>query len=151
MLFLLTTLTNAQKNNIKISDIPEDVKTTLTSYMDILLKSTSPEDAADKLFKAGIIAGGLLNTSGTGPSNDIISFSLKKDFENVKFYEFPPVITGVTYTESSYDGWQNTLVEGKHYKIWVNKKAGVQGRPAPVPIIKPAQGKPVVISVIGSF
>jgi hypothetical protein len=151
-LFLMFTLSiNAQKNNIQISEIPADVKETLTKYMEILSKSKSVEEAANSLFKADLIGGSLLNTSATGPSDDILMFSLKKDFDNVKFYDNPPVITGVTFTADDYDGYQNTLIQGDHYKIWVKKKDGVNGRPAPVPIIRPKNGKPKVVSVIGSF
>ncbi|MFN8256129.1 MAG: hypothetical protein U0W24_10600 [Bacteroidales bacterium] len=142
---------NAQKNNIQISEIPADVKELLGKYLEILSSGKSVEEVANTLYSEGIIGGGLLNTSATGPSDDIIRFSLKKDFDNVKFYDVPPVITGVTFTADTYDGYQNTLIKGDLYKIWVKKKNGVNGRPAPIPVLKPKNGKPVVVSVIGSL
>lgn len=142
---------NAQKNNIQISEIPADVKATLTKYMEILSNSKSVQEAAGKLYKAGIIGGNLLNVAATGPSDNIIRYSLKKDFDNVKFYAIPPVITGVTFTANKYDGFKKSVIQGAHYKIWVKKKDGVDGRPAPVPIIKPKDGTPKVVTVVGSF
>jgi hypothetical protein len=61
------------------------------------------------------------------------------------------VITRCLFSPGDYDGFQSTLFEGDRYKIWIKKKEGVAGMPAPIPIIKPATGSPKVVSNIGSL
>lgn len=139
---------NGQTKDITVAEVPKDVITLLNKYVQILQTSTSLDDAATKV--AAIAGGHLLNSSGQ-ISGDVKPYSLKKDFENAKFYKYPVVITRVSRTLNDYDGFQNTLFEGTRYKIWIAKKDGVAGLPAPIPIIKPARGVPKVVSVIGSL
>jgi hypothetical protein len=149
LLIMLPVYGFGQKKELKNDEIPQDVVNVLNEYMKILTNSTSVDDAAGKLVK---IAGGhLLTTDLTGISSDVKMFSLKKDFENAKFYAYPPVITRCQLSPNDYDGFQNTLFEGDRYKIWIKKKDGVNGMPAPIPIIKPKSGDPKVVSTIGSL
>jgi hypothetical protein len=139
----------SQSKELKNSEIPQDVVNVLNEYMKILTTSTSLDDAANNLVK--IAAGHLLTSDLSAISSDVKPYSLKKDFENAKFYAYPPVITRCLYTPNDYDGFQNTLFEGDRYKIWIKKKEGVNGMPAPIPIIKPKSGDPKVVSTIGSL
>jgi len=139
----------SQKKELKNDEIPQDVINVLNEYMKILTTSSSVDDAAAKLVK---IAGGHLLTGDLSAiSADVKMFSLKKDFENAKFYAYPPVITRCQLSPNDYDGYQSTLFEGDRYKIWIKKKDGVNGMPAPIPIIKPKNGDPKVVSTIGSL
>lgn len=138
----------AQTKDISVSKLPDDVKEVLNEYIKILQNATDLDDAASKVKK--IFAGHLLNSEGE-VDKDVYYFSLKKDFNNAKFYQYPVEITRISRTMNDYDGFQETLFEGTRYKIWIAKKDGVAGLPAPVPIIKPSEGSPKVVSVIGSL
>lgn len=144
-------LVNAQRKDIAVSEVPATVISVLNQYVQILSTSTSLDDCATKIVS--ICGGHLLAQSGNQISNDVKPYSLKKDFENVKFYKNPPVITRVQMQKDTYDGYGPTLIEGDLYKIWIAKKDGVQGMPAPIPIIVPKNNpsKPKVISNIGSL
>ncbi len=138
----------SQTKDISESKLPDDVKEVLNEYIKILQNATDLDDAASKVKK--IFAGHLLNSEGE-VDKDVYYFSLKKDFNNAKFYQYPVDITRISRTKNDYDGFQETLFEGTRYKIWIAKKDGVAGVPAPVPIIKPSKGSPKVVSVIGSL
>ncbi len=138
----------AQNKELKANEIPQDVKDVLNEYLKILSEAKTLDEAGVNIVQ--VCAGHLVNTSGI-ISNDVKPFSLKKDWNNVKFYKLPAVITRCLFTASSYDGFQETLFEGDRYKIWIAKKDGTAGMPAPIPIIKPKTGKPKVVSTIGSL
>lgn len=138
----------AQTKDIPQSELPGDVKDLLNQYIQILQTSKDIDEAAGKVAK--IAAGHMLNSSGKIDS-DVYRYSLKKDFDNAKFYKYPVEITRISRTLNDYDGFQSTLFEGTRYKIWIAKKEGVAGLPAPVPIIKPATEAPKIVTVIGSL
>jgi len=138
----------SQTKDISESKLPDDVKEVLNEYIKILQNATDLNDAASKV--KSIFAGHLLNSEGE-VDKDVYYFSLKKDYNNAKFYQYPVEITRISRTMNDYDGFQETLFEGTRYKIWIAKKDGVAGLPAPVPIIKPSKGAPKVVSVIGSL
>lgn len=141
----------AAPKEIEPSDLPNDVVETLNAYLTVLTLSKSAEDAGAALIAKSLIGGHLISTDGKSASRDIIEFSLKKDRENVRFYALPADISRVTVSENDYDGFQKTLFEGTRYKIWIRKKPGISGMPAPIPVIKPANGRPKVVSTIGSL
>jgi hypothetical protein len=139
---------SARQQDIPKDQVPQDVIKVLNAYMKILTTSPTLEDCGAKVAK--IAAGHMLSQSG-GISDDVIQFSLKKDYQNAKFYKFPVVITRVVLVEDDYDGFGPTLFQGTRYKIWIAKKDGVGGMPAPIPIIKPKGGAPKIVTTIGSL
>lgn len=148
MLVFVTVSTIAKQKDIPKDQVPKDVIEVLNKYLEILSTSASLDDCAEKMVK--IAAGHMLNQSGT-ISDDVKQYSLKKDHQNVKFYKVPAVITRVVLMEDDYDGYGPTLFEGTRYKIWIAKKDGVAGLPAPIPIIKPKSGPPKIVTTIGSL
>lgn len=142
---------NAQRKDIAVSEVPAAVINVLNEYVQILSTSSSLDECATKIVS--ICGGHLLSRNGNQISNDVKPYGLKKDFENVKFYKNPPVITRVQLQKDTYDGYGPTLIEGDLYKIWIAKKDGVAGLPAPIPIIVPKNNpsKPKVVSNIGSL
>jgi hypothetical protein len=66
-----------------------------------------------------------------------MQFSLKKDHSNFKFYAVPLQITRVNKGFSNSDGFGASALKGAVYKIWIAKKAGVSGMPAPISILVP--------------
>lgn len=139
---------NAGQQDIPKNQVPRDVIAILNQYLKILTTSPSLEVCGQRVAK--IAAGHMLSQSG-GISDDVIQFSLKKDYQNAKFYKVPAVITRVVKIEDDYDGYGPTLFQGTRYKIWIAKKDGVAGLPAPIPIIKPKTGAPKIVTTIGSL
>ncbi len=145
---LLPGLAGAKQKDIQLNQVPKDVIEVLNTYLKILNTSASLEECGTKV--APIAGGHMVNQQGA-ISRDVIDFSLKKDYQNAKFYKFPAVITRVVLMEYDYDGFGPTLIRGDRYKIWIAKKDGVAGMPAPIPVIKPKTGAPKIVTTIGSL
>jgi hypothetical protein len=146
-----TAIVSAQKRDIQINEIPKPVVIVLNKYLKTLASSSDLDVCAKKIVP--VFAGHLLSQSGNKVADDVLQFSLKKDHQNVKFYKYPAVITRVQLEKNGYDGFGPTLVEGDIYKIWIAKKDGVAGLPAPIPVIVPKKkpANPKIISTIGSL
>ncbi len=140
--------TNAKQTDIPKEQVPQDVIEVLNEYLKIL--STSPSLEACAVEVAKISGGHMLSQSGA-ISQDVLPYSLKKDYQNVKFYKVPAVITRVVLVENDYDGYGATLIQGTRYKIWIAKKDGVAGLPAPIPVLKPKNGASKIVTTIGSL
>ncbi|MBP8081631.1 MAG: hypothetical protein KAZ87_00370 [Spirochaetes bacterium] len=140
-----------QKKDVSVEEIPPAVIKVLNQYMKILSESPTLEDCVKNIYP--LLGGGLLSSDGKKVSSDTIQFSLKKDYNNVKFYSVPAEITRIQLNKNGYDGFEKTYIEGDIYKIWVNKKEGVAGMPAPIPVIVPKNDPehPRIISSIGSL
>ncbi|HOR44505.1 MAG TPA: hypothetical protein PK624_06895 [Spirochaetota bacterium] len=140
-----------QRKDIPVEEVPFAVIKVLNQYLKILSESPTLEDCAKNIYP--LLGGGLLSSDGKKVSSDTIQFSLKKDYNNVKFYSVPAEITRIQLNKNSYDGFEKTYIEGDIYKIWVKKKEGVAGMPAPIPVIVPKNDPehPRVISTIGSL
>jgi hypothetical protein len=141
----------AQRQELKEQDIPRPVIEVLNRYLVTLTEYPDLEECARKLVP--IFAGHLIAQSGGRVADDVLRYSLKKDHDNVKFYRIPAVITRVQLNKNGYDGFGPTLVEGDIYKIWIAKKEGVAGLPAPIPVIVPKDNPsaPKIVSNIGSL
>ncbi|TAF67296.1 MAG: hypothetical protein EAZ55_02965 [Cytophagales bacterium] len=128
---------NAQgtANDIDVSKLPQEVRQVLDSYINILTTSSSLDDCAGKF--TAIAGGGLVNEDGQTLRSSIQPFSLKKDFDNVKFYASPIKITRVNATYSNGQGFGPSAIKGMVYKIWIAKKEGQAGMPAPISIMVP--------------
>ncbi len=140
-----------QRKDIPVEEVPSAVIKVLNQYLKILSESPTLEDCAKNIYP--LLGGGLLSSDGKKVSSDTIQFSLKKDYNNVKFYSVPAEITRIQLNKNSYDGFEKTYIEGDIFKIWVKKKEGVAGMPAPIPVIVPKNDPehPKVISTIGSL
>jgi hypothetical protein len=146
--FLLPGLAGAKQKDIPLDQVPKDVIEVLNTYLKILTTSASLDECGTRVAK---IAGGhMVNKNGL-ISRDVMEFSLKKDFQNARFYQVPAVITRVVFMEDDYDGFGPTLIQGDRYKIWIAKKKGVPGMPAPIPVMKPKTGAPKIVSNVGSL
>lgn len=152
-LFQLSQILNAQSklNDIPVKDLPAEVKQVLDKYIEILNIADLDECAVKFCEIAG---GGLVNEDGTSLRNSIKPYSLKKDHAGIKFYEQPVKITRVNKSTSNGDGYGYSAIKGPVYKIWIAKKEGGAGMPAPVSIIIPEGHEtiktPKVVG-IGSF
>lgn len=139
-IILSTQLTMAQGTtyDIPVNELPSEVKSVLVEYVDMLRNSASLDEMATNFTK--IAGAGLVNESATNITlrRDIKEFSLKKDYSGVKFYANPVVITRVNSNPSpSTQGFGESALTGRVYKIWIGKADGQAGMPAPISILVP--------------
>jgi len=134
LLFTCNLFSQSKLNDIKISDLPNEVKSTLDKYIEVLNIQNLDECATEFCKIAG---GGLVNEDGISLRSNIKQYSLKKDHDNIKFYKQPVVITRVNKSYSGGQGFGNSAIKGQVYKIWISKNEGVAGLPAPVSIMVP--------------
>lgn len=138
-LFTLLFNVHAQSklNDISVRDLPSNVKMILEEYITVLRNANSLDDCAKKVLK--VAGGGLINesTSYVTLRNSIKPYSLKKDFNNIKFYAQPTIITRVNVSKNRTSGYGESAIRGTIYKVWIGKKEGVNGMPAPISILVP--------------
>ena len=142
ILLSFTVAINAQsrRNDIPIKDVPHSVIKVLNEYIAIL-KSKTLDKCAEKFIS--VAGGSLVNSRGKQIAHDLKRFSLKKDYNNIKFYADPIEITRVNKSKSNGDGYGQSAIKGTRYKIWIGKKAGVKGMPAPISIMVPEGHKTI--------
>jgi len=124
----------SKKDDIPVKQVPSAVINVLHKYTEIL-KSETLEKCAEAFLE--IAGGSLVNPAGTALDIDLPRFSLKKDYGNFKFYAMPLKITRVNKRYSNGDGYGDSAIAGWVYKIWIAKKKGVNGMPAPISIMVP--------------
>lgn len=132
-------LTSAQaqtkENDIPVENLPPAVKEVLNKYISILRSSKTIDECATAF---GEIAGGtLINSDGQSVTSSTKQFGLKKDFNDIKVYADPIIITRVNATPSNGQGYGATKIKGMVYKVWIRKKDPANGMPAPVSIMVP--------------
>ena len=144
-------LAQSRANDIPVDQLPAEVRQVLDRYIEILTTSPSINEAATKFVE--IAGGSLVNEDGSLRST-VAQFGLKKDFNDIKFYEVPAVITRVNKTTTNGDGYGATRIRGTVYKIWIRKKNEKDGMPAPVTIVVP-EGHPTIttpkVTNVGSY
>lgn len=125
----------SKKDDIAVEALPAEVKAVLVQYVAMLRAAKDIDAAAAGLLP--LAGGGVVNETGTALRTDVPRFSLKKDFDDVKFYADPLVITRVNASSSNGQGFGASAIKGKVYKIWIGKKEGAAGMPAPISIMAP--------------
>jgi hypothetical protein len=129
---LTVSFTQVMADDIAVDTLPPEVKQVLDEYISIL-NSPNLDECAEKFYS---IAGGpLLNSDGRELYSDIKRFSLKKDFNAVKRYAQPLIITRVNLRENQEVQFGKNFITGKIYKIWIKKKDKSAGMPAPISIM----------------
>ncbi|HBF89010.1 MAG TPA: hypothetical protein DDX39_10250 [Bacteroidales bacterium] len=121
-------------NDIKVGELPPEVKTILDKYVEIL-HSENLDVCAEKFIE---IAGGtLVSPDGKSLRSSVKPYSLKKDFDNIHFYKNPANISRVNLSASSTQGFGESAISGKVYKIWIDKISESEGIAAPISILLP--------------
>lgn len=133
-LFSPALFAQSKKNDISLNQVPKEVLQVLQDYATVLA-AESLEKCAEAFV--AIAGGSLVNERATKLRQDVPEFSLKKDFNNFKFYAQPLEITRINKSYSNGDGYGDSAIKGWVYKIWVDKKKGVNGMPAPISILVP--------------
>lgn len=137
----------SRAGDIPFDQVPDEVLEVLNQYVSVLNSETLEKCAAEFFAIAG---GSLVNPDGTALDIDLPKYSLKKDYENIKFYAQPLKITRINRRWTNGDGYGKSALAGWIYKIWIAKKPGTPGMPAPISIIV-AKNHPTIKSpkVIG--
>jgi len=123
----------SQQVDIPISELPVEVKQVLDRYVEILTTSKTLDICAEKFVL--IAGGGLVNPAGTALRSSVKPYSLRKDYENIKFYKVPVEIKRVAKTRTGQAGFGESAIAGDWYKIYIAKQDGSQ--PAPIHIVVP--------------
>ncbi|MFN3316345.1 MAG: hypothetical protein ACK40K_06005, partial [Raineya sp.] len=102
--------------------IPKEVQQVLEKYVDMLRNSESLDDCAER-FRS-IAGASLINEDPENVSlrSTVKDFSLKKDFNNVRFYAYPVKIHRVTTEEVRRIGSGESALGGTIYKIWIARE-----------------------------
>ena len=130
-----TLFAQGRANDIPVKQLPPEVREVLVQYVDILRNSADLDECAEKVIV--VMGGSLVNEDGESLRNTIKPYSLKKDFNDVKWYADPIKITRVNVSYSNGDGYGASAIKGKKYKIWIDKADKNTGMPAPISIIVP--------------
>ncbi len=131
----------SKRNDINPSDTPKEVFDVLGKYIGILDQAKDLDQCADMFVT--IAGGSLVNEDGQTLRGTVKPYSLKKDFQNVKFYADPVEVTRVNKQVNRSSGFGPSAIRGTMYKIWIKKKAGAAGMPAPITIMVP-EGHPSI-------
>ncbi len=151
MSFSTALYAQTKENDIPVGDIPASVTKVLSTYVEIL-NSPSLDDCATRFLS--IAGGSLVNDDASALAQTIKDMSLKKDFNDIKYYKQPIEITRVNKTYSNGMGYGVAATKGYVYKIWIQKVDPSKGMPAPVSIMLPDEGqyvKDLKVVNIGSF
>ena len=135
LLFCTTSQAQSKRNDIPVASLPQEVRQTLSSYIALLRKSPSLDACAEQFTR--LAGGGLVNEDGQSLRGSVKPYSLKKDFQNVRFYAEPLRITRVNATPNRSSGYGASALRGTLYKIWIAKAEGQAGMPAPISILVP--------------
>lgn len=141
LVFSLSAKAQSKTNDIPVSQLPAEVKAILDQYIEILNSSQSLDECAQRF--TAIAGGGLVNEDGLTLRSSVQPYSLKKDYDNLKFYKVPILITRVNKSPSNGSGYGPSAIKGQVYKIWISKKDGGAGIPAPISIMVP-EGHPTI-------
>ncbi|GAB4402351.1 MAG: hypothetical protein OHK0053_26220 [Microscillaceae bacterium] len=129
-------LAQSRTHDIPVEQLPSSVKQVLEQYIEVLRSSPSLDECAARFVD--VAGGSLVNEDGQTLRSSVKPYSLKKDFENIKFYAQPLKISRVNANPiASSSGFGPSAIRGKVYKIWIDKAAGQAGIPAPISIMIP--------------
>jgi hypothetical protein len=135
--------------DVDLESVPKPVLEALAKYVAILRTSKNLDECAERFVE--VAGGSLVNEDGKSLRGSVKPYSLKKDFDNVRFYADPTKITRIAKLPSKTSGFGPSAITGETYKIWVGKKDGVAGMPAPISILVPTGHKtiksPKVVSI----
>ncbi|NJL14503.1 MAG: hypothetical protein HC913_16850 [Microscillaceae bacterium] len=129
-------LAQSRTNDIPVEQLPAGVKQVLEQYINILRSSQNLDECAARFVE--VAGGSLVNEDGQTLRSSVKPYSLKKDFESIKFYAQPLKISRVNANPiASSSGFGPSAIRGKVYKIWLDKAAGQAGIAAPISIMIP--------------
>ena len=93
----------------------------------------------------------LLNARGTRLDDDTYRYSFKKAYQNAKNYAYPVHVTRAQRLRTTGVGYGATYQRGFEYKLWIAKKRGVAGMPAPLVLFFPEGSTVPKLTYVGSL
>jgi hypothetical protein len=149
LFFVCNSNAQTRSGDISISGLPDQVKAVLEEYVSILRSSNDLDECAQNVIS--VLGGSLVNDDATDLRNSVKPYSLKKDFNNVRWYADPIKITRVNLSFTNGDGYGDSAIKGKKYKIWIDKADKKNGMPAPISIVVPEEHptiqKPKIVGI----
>ena len=139
---------NANAQNMDVSKFDARGAVCLQNFVNSLLEpdfDAAATKAMEQIHRSDF------TKDGAGLKSDRMQFSFKKAWQNVKFYQNPIKITRVQKTNLSGIGFQQTAQQGTSYKVWIGKKKGVSGMPAPIYVFFPNDGSEPKVHDYGSL
>lgn len=138
----------SQAQDLPVKSIDERIVPLLNNFMNALLIADSDASAQECLKYVHV---SLMNASKSDLTQDLRMYSFKKAHDNAKFYSVPVVITRVRKSKVTGIGFGETAQLGTTLSIFISKKPGVNGMPAPIEVFLPADGSEPKISYMGSL
>jgi hypothetical protein len=121
--------------------VVEFINSFFTKMKETGADAANPNDADidKKVAEAGKVAMGFYHKSHHAKSGDNLlpdrlRFSFKKGFTGIKFYEHPVKVSRVRALTTQAIGFKETAEKGSSFDYFIDKKAGVSGRPAQIRI-----------------
>ena len=91
------------------------------------------------------------DANGTSLKQDRLNYSFKKAWQNARFYKVPVSVTRIQKQNITAIGFGKTAQAGTAFKVWISKKDGVAGLPAPLNVFFPSDGSAPKIYYYGSL
>jgi len=114
-----------------------------------VLQHNSFEKSAKKVVP--LMHRSLLNSSGRKLDDDTYRYQFKKAHTNAKNYRYPVKVTRVQKLRTTGVGYGKTYQKGIEYKLWIAKKKGVRGMPAPLVLFFPNGSTIPKLTYVGSL
>jgi hypothetical protein len=133
-----------------IESLNKSATDAVTNFMKALNSNASDEMAAAKAALP-YIHKSEYDKSGSNLKQDRLDYSFKKAWQNAKFYQNPVKITRVQKQSVTAIGFGNTAQKGTCYKVFIAKKEGGTGLPAPLNVFIPEDGTDAKIYYYGSL
>lgn len=125
----------ATRWSVAPAQAPLEVRDCFERYLHILRTSRSLDDCAAHLLP--IAGGGLVNEDGASLRTTVAEYSLRKDFQAIAQYDPDDRITRIEASTTTGHGFGPSAIRGTLYRIWLAKRDGAPGLPAPVQILLP--------------
>ncbi len=113
-----------------------------------LLQTHSMQEAQKSIVP--LVHPTLLDKSGA-LDGDTRQFSFKKAYFNAKKYANPVRITRIQKLNTTFVGTPKRPYYGVEYKVWIAKKEGQNGMPAPIVLQERSKDKRLFITYMGSL
>jgi hypothetical protein len=144
------TLQQAKAQDIAVADFDKKGIEVVNKFIDAINANAGDENAA-ALAALPYIHKSEYDNSGAALKKDRMDFSFKKAWQNAKFYDSPVKVTRVQKQSLTAIGFGATAQAGTAYKVFIGKKAGVAGMPAPLNVFFPQDGSDPKVYYYGSL
>lgn len=122
----------------------------VNNFMKALMDNQDDEQAAAKAALP-FIHPSEYDNGGTNLKRDRLDFSFKKAWQNAGNYQVPVKVTRVQQQNISAIGFGKTAQSGTVFKVWIAKKEGAGGVPAPLSVFFPDDGSAPTLNGYGSL